>query len=66
MTDNGRDNIDKAMAAFREAMLDVIETCRRTKTPLITEIDGEAREIPYDQIEKYIDIEALKRSQDPS
>ncbi|PQO45272.1 hypothetical protein [Blastopirellula marina] len=50
----------KAQAAFRAAMLDVIETCRRTKTPLITSIDGGMKHIPYDQIEQYIDIESLR------
>ncbi|GAA4442611.1 MULTISPECIES: hypothetical protein [Bremerella] len=66
MIDSRGDNTEKALAAFREAMLDVYETCRRTKTPLITQIDGEVREIPYDQIEMFIDIEALRNPQDPS
>lgn len=52
---------EKADAAFRAAMITVIETCQRTKTPLLTEIDGEPREIPHDQIEQYIDVEALRK-----
>lgn len=51
----------KADAAFRAAMLTVIETCKRTKTPLLTEVDGEPREIPYDEIEQYFDVEALRQ-----
>ncbi len=51
---------DKANAAFRLAMLDVIETCKRTKTPLITSIDGEMKAIPYDEIEKYIDVSQFR------
>lgn len=49
-----------AEAAFRAAMLNVIETGRRTRTPLITSIDGEMKQISYDQIEQYIDIQSLR------
>lgn len=51
----------KADAAFRAAMITLIETCQRTKTPLLTEIVGEVREIPHDQIEQFFDIEALRQ-----
>lgn len=53
----------KAASAFRSAMLSVIETCQRTQTPLITEIDGQVRHIPYDQIEDFIDIAALRQEE---
>ena len=62
MIDESDEETRKVDAAFRAAMLDVIETCRRTKTPLITSIDGEMKHIPYDQIEQYIDIETLSRA----
>ncbi|PQO33462.1 hypothetical protein C5Y96_11510 [Blastopirellula marina] len=61
MIEKMNDISDKADAAFRAAMVTVIETCQRTKTPLLAKFDGEMREIPHDQIEKYIDVEALRK-----
>jgi len=61
MIEKMNDISDKADAAFRAAMITVIETCQRTKTPLLANLDGEMREIPYDQIEKYIDVESLRK-----
>lgn len=63
MIDQPDEITEKADAAFRAAMLSVIETCQRTKTPLITEIDGQVRHIPYDQIEEFIDIAALRQEE---
>ncbi len=63
MIDQPDEITEKADAAFRAAMLSVIETCRRTKTPLITEIDGQVMHIPYDQIENYIDIDSLRQGE---
>ncbi|QDU75283.1 hypothetical protein Pan97_23130 [Bremerella volcania] len=61
MIEKTSDISELADAAFRAASLDVIETCKRTKTPLLTRIDGVPMSIPYDQIEKYIDVEALRK-----
>lgn len=60
MAGNGKDISELADAAFKAAGLEAIETCIRTKTPLLTEVDGEPREIPHNQIEQYIDVEALR------
>ena len=45
---------EKANAAFRQAMANVIERARQTKTPVIVWEDGQVVEYSADEMEKRI------------